>query len=58
MTTATETKTLPRLKERYRNEIVAKLREQFELRQPDAGAAAWSRSSSTWVSARPPATPS
>src|SRR2546429_5204397 len=28
------TKTLPRLKERYRNEIVAKLREQFDYANP------------------------
>lgn len=34
MTTATETKTLPRLKERYRNEIVAKLREQYDYANP------------------------
>lgn len=32
--TATETKTMPRLKERYRNEIVAQLREQFGYRNP------------------------
>ncbi|MFI5839850.1 50S ribosomal protein L5 [Catenuloplanes sp. NPDC051500] len=30
MTAATETKTLPRLKARYRNEIIAQLREQHE----------------------------
>ena len=58
MTTATETKTMPRLKERYRDEIVGAAARAVQLRQPDAGAAAWSRSSSTWVSARPPATPS
>ena len=34
MTTATETKTLPRLKERYRNEIVAKLQEQHSFGNP------------------------
>jgi large subunit ribosomal protein L5 len=34
MTAATETKTLPRLKERYRNEIVAKLREQYAYTNP------------------------
>ena len=34
MTAATETKTLPRLKERYRNEIVAKLREQYNYANP------------------------
>jgi large subunit ribosomal protein L5 len=34
MTTATETKTTPRLKERYRNEIVAKLREQYDYGNP------------------------
>jgi large subunit ribosomal protein L5 len=34
MTTATETKTMPRLKERYRNEIVAKLREQQNYANP------------------------
>jgi large subunit ribosomal protein L5 len=33
MTTAPE-KTLPRLKERYRSEIIAKLREQFEYSNP------------------------
>jgi large subunit ribosomal protein L5 len=32
--TATETKTIPRLKERYRNEVVAQLREQFGYRNP------------------------
>ena len=34
MTAATETKTTPRLKERYRNEIVGKLREQFDYANP------------------------
>jgi len=34
MTTATETKIVPRLKERYRNEIVPKLREQFQYANP------------------------
>ncbi|MEV1290121.1 50S ribosomal protein L5 [Micromonospora sp. NPDC049679] len=34
MTSATETKTLPRLKQRYRNEIVAKLREQYKYGNP------------------------
>ena len=34
MTTATETKITPRLKERYRNEIVGKLQEQFNYRNP------------------------
>ena len=34
MTTATETKTLPRLKERYRNEIVGELQKQFEFANP------------------------
>ena len=34
MTTATETKTLPRLKERYRNEIVAQLQEQHQFGNP------------------------
>ena len=34
MTTATETKTLPRLKERYRNEVVAELQKQFEFGNP------------------------
>ena len=34
MTTATETKTMPRLKERYRNEVIAKLREQFAYGNP------------------------
>ncbi|GAB3953059.1 hypothetical protein GCM10027614_57800 [Micromonospora vulcania] len=56
MTTATE-KTLPRLKERYRNEIVAQLREQHSYGNP-MQVRGWSRSSSTWVSARLLATPS
>jgi large subunit ribosomal protein L5 len=34
MTAPTATKTLPRLKERYRNEIVAKLREQYQYANP------------------------
>lgn len=34
MTTATETKIVPRLKERYRNEIVPKLREQYNYANP------------------------
>ncbi|MCW6004485.1 50S ribosomal protein L5 [Micromonospora sp. CPCC 205371] len=34
MTTATETKITPRLKERYRNEIVAQLREQYNYANP------------------------
>src|SRR6266487_1063396 len=34
MTTATSEKVTPRLKEKYRNEIVAKLREQFEYTNP------------------------
>lgn len=34
MTTATETKIVPRLKERYRNEVVPKLREQFQYANP------------------------
>jgi large subunit ribosomal protein L5 len=34
MSTATETKTLPRLKEKYRNEIVGQLREQFGYSNP------------------------
>jgi large subunit ribosomal protein L5 len=34
MTTATETKITPRLKERYRNEVVGKLQEQFNYRNP------------------------
>jgi large subunit ribosomal protein L5 len=34
MTAATETKALPRLKEKYRNEIVAKLREQYSYANP------------------------
>ena len=34
MTTATETKTMPRLKERYRNEIIGQLREQFKYGNP------------------------
>ncbi|MBB5870520.1 large subunit ribosomal protein L5 [Allocatelliglobosispora scoriae] len=34
MSTATETKTLPRLKEKYRNEIVGQLREQFGYANP------------------------
>jgi large subunit ribosomal protein L5 len=34
MTSATETKITPRLKERYRNEIVAQLKEQFDYANP------------------------
>src|ERR1700704_1352101 len=34
MTTATETRALPRLKERYRQEIVASLRDQFKYGNP------------------------
>jgi large subunit ribosomal protein L5 len=34
MTAATETKALPRLKEKYRNEVVAKLREQYSYANP------------------------
>ena len=34
MTTATETREIPRLKERYRNEIAASLREQFRYTNP------------------------
>src|SRR5690606_4955678 len=34
MTTVTETKITPRLKERYRNEVVPRLREQFNYRNP------------------------
>jgi large subunit ribosomal protein L5 len=34
MTTATETRALPRLKERYREQIVASLREQFKYGNP------------------------
>src|SRR5712675_2715030 len=34
MTASTAEKTTPRLKERYRNEIVAKLREQFNYANP------------------------
>ena len=34
MTTATETNTMPRLKERYRNEIVAQLQEQHQYGNP------------------------
>src|ERR671917_472477 len=34
MTTATETKVAPRLKERYRSELVAKLKEQFNYANP------------------------
>ncbi len=34
MTAATEQKALPRLKEKYRNEIVAKLREQYSYANP------------------------
>ena len=58
--TATTTETgsaLPRLKQRYREEIVAALREQFGYANV-MQVPAWSRSWSTWASARPPATPS
>jgi large subunit ribosomal protein L5 len=34
MTTATETREIPRLKERYRNEIAASLRDQFSYTNP------------------------
>ncbi|CAM3302832.1 50S ribosomal protein L5 [Stackebrandtia soli] len=34
MTTATETKVLPRLKERYRNEIASAMKEQFSYANP------------------------
>src|SRR5919205_2273911 len=34
MTTATPEKTMPRLKERYRNEIVGQMREQFGYANP------------------------
>jgi len=36
MTAATETKTLPRLKQKYRSEVIASLQEQYNT-QPDAG---------------------
>ena len=34
MTAATETKTLPRLKQKYRDEVIAKLREQHDYANP------------------------
>ena len=46
----------PRLKQRYRDEIAGALQRAVQLRQRRCRSRGWSRSSSTWVSATPPAT--
>ena len=56
-TTDTADREIPRLKARYRAEIKPALTEQFSYSNPMQIPAS-SRSSSTWVSATPPRTPS
>ncbi len=57
-TTETTEKTIPRLKQRYREEIRRRVAVRNSATPTSCRSPAWSRSSSTWVSATPPATPS